>query len=323
MRIPEALQQAIRIVAGTVPPAEIAAAAAQLSRAYRDSRSAPYLPSPAHRIAYLQFRLPATFAALSRALALSTACLPGLKPRSLLDIGAGPGTAAWAAAEIFDSLERITHLEHDLRFAKLGGELASTAPHQAVRQAHWIIGDVSQLNLPESDLVVASYVLSELSPTARMAALQRAWQAARVLVIVEPGTPRGFEHVLEARERFIALGAQIAAPCPHHRRCPLAAAGDWCHFAQRVERTAEHRRVKEGELGYEDEKFSYLVVSREPVARPAARIVRHPRRHGGHTQLVLCTASGLQKQTVTRSNKQLYRMARKLEWGDPWEASMK
>jgi ribosomal protein RSM22 (predicted rRNA methylase) len=98
----------------------------------------------------------------------------------------------------------------------------------------------------------------------------------------------------------------------------MAAVGDWCHFAARVDRTAEHRRLKDGELGYEDEKFSYLAFSKTPAAHAEARIVRHPQVHGGHIRLTLCTPEGLQSPTVTRSKKEAFRAARKAKWGDGW-----
>ena len=102
----------------------------------------------------------------------------------------------------------------------------------------------------------------------------------------------------------------------------MAAAGDWCHFSQRVERTSQHRQLKGGALGYEDEKFSYLVAGKADASPTAARIVRHPGKHSGHVQLVLCTSQGqIENRTVTRSSKDAYKLARKAEWGDPWPDS--
>jgi ribosomal protein RSM22 (predicted rRNA methylase) len=99
----------------------------------------------------------------------------------------------------------------------------------------------------------------------------------------------------------------------------MAAAGDWCHFSQRVERTSQHRQLKGGALGYEDEKFSYLIAAKSTVPSKGARIVRHPSKHSGHVQLALCTAEGkLENHTVTRSSKEAYKRARKVEWGDLW-----
>jgi ribosomal protein RSM22 (predicted rRNA methylase) len=92
----------------------------------------------------------------------------------------------------------------------------------------------------------------------------------------------------------------------------MAAAGDWCHFSQRVERTSQHRQLKGGALGYEDEKFSYLIAAKSTVLSKGARIVRHPGKHSGHVQLALCTAEGkLENHTVTRSSKEAYKRARK------------
>jgi ribosomal protein RSM22 (predicted rRNA methylase) len=99
----------------------------------------------------------------------------------------------------------------------------------------------------------------------------------------------------------------------------MATAGDWCHFAQRVERTSQHRQLKGGELGYEDEKFSYFVAGKSDSPLSGSRIVRHPLKHSGHVQLMLCTAEGqIANRTVTRSSKEAYRRARKAEWGDLW-----
>jgi ribosomal protein RSM22 (predicted rRNA methylase) len=100
----------------------------------------------------------------------------------------------------------------------------------------------------------------------------------------------------------------------------MAAKGDWCHFSQRLERTSQHRQLKGGALGYEDEKFSYVIAARQSVAAEGARIVRHPGRHSGHIQLALCTPAGrIETETVTRSHKQAFRLARKAEWGDLWK----
>jgi ribosomal protein RSM22 (predicted rRNA methylase) len=99
----------------------------------------------------------------------------------------------------------------------------------------------------------------------------------------------------------------------------MAAAGDWCHFSQRIERTSQHRQLKGGELGYEDEKFSYVVGAKNTSISAGSRIVRHPGKHSGHVQLALCTPHcRIENRTITRSNKEAYKRARKAEWGDTW-----
>jgi ribosomal protein RSM22 (predicted rRNA methylase) len=177
------------------------------------------------------------------------------------------------------------------------------------------------LSCEKHDLVVISYTLGELPQPAAEAVLRKAWNCAnKFLVVIEPGTRRGFAAINVARSTLIANAANIIAPCPHHFACPMAASGDWCHFAQRVERTSLHRQLKGGDLGYEDEKFSYLIAGKgDDVPPMGARIVRHPRKHGGHVKLVLCTSEGqIENRTVTRSSKEAYKRARKAEWGDSW-----
>jgi len=139
-----------------------------------------------------------------------------------------------------------------------------------------------------------------------------------VLVVIEPGTPKNFSTIAQIRTQLIKGGGRPIAPCPHANACPMAVANDWCHFAVRLERTAEHRHLKSGTLGFEDEKFSYLAFSKEAVSMPLSRIVRHPEIHGGHIRLTLCTAEGLKSTIVTRSEKESFRAARKENWGDEW-----
>jgi ribosomal protein RSM22 (predicted rRNA methylase) len=169
------------------------------------------------------------------------------------------------------------------------------------------------------DLVIASYALGEISSAERRSLVSSAWEStSAAFVIIEPGTRRGFSVVAEIRDQLIASGAAIAAPCPHALPCPMRSQGDWCHFSVRVERSAQHRQLKQAELGFEDEKFSYVVATRMPAKPAVARIVRHPLRLTGHVKLQLCTSTGLSQQTVTRSQKESYRAVKKADWGSSW-----
>jgi len=62
-----------------------------------------------------------------------------------------------------------------------------------------------------------------------------------------------------------------------------------------------------------------VVAARHEVRPAAARIVRHPKKLSGHVQLMLCTLHGIETQTVTRSSRDAYKLARRSEWGDEWE----
>jgi ribosomal protein RSM22 (predicted rRNA methylase) len=166
--------------------------------------------------------------------------------------------------------------------------------------------------------VLCSYVLGELADGHAMAVLERAWRATRTaLVIVEPGWPRGHARLLAWRDRLMGWGAHVIAPCPHDLACPLAG-GDWCHFAARLDRTRLHRLVKGAALGWEDEKFAYLVAARLPALRPSARIIGPPRIEKGHVGLRLCHDGRADDVVVARREGTAFKAARKADWGDGW-----
>ena len=317
MRIPEELSDVIAKKSLSLPG--LSRAAAELSSTYRNREFAtPALKTMEQRLAYLMVRMPATYAACWRALRESSKVLDGFEPKSMLDLGAGPGTATWAATEVFPSLQSVSLMERDGAMLAFGRELMHPSQSSARRNANWIQADLSkELNVERAELVMLSYVLGELPGSVAERLVERAWSLTdKLLIVVEPGTRVGFEQVERIRTKMIANKAEIAAPCPHHELCPMAAAGDWCHFSQRLERTAEHRRMKQGKLGHEDEKFSYVAFTKVAAQRPEARIVRHPLYRPKQVQLTLCTAEGLKQTTVTKSQGERYRAAKKADWGE-------
>ena len=275
----------------------------RLSAAYRSEDRARAASSRLAVAAYLAYRAPATFAAAAAVFRQVQQLRPGWAPRSLLDVGAGPGVAAWAAVAAWPTLERLTLVEAEPEMIEAGRELTPGA--------RWVQADVSAARGP-ADLVLASYVLGELrDPVAPLL-----WeQTTDTIAFVEPGTPAGYRRILDARAATIEAGGFTVAPCPHDLPCPLPQ-DDWCHFGVRLPRTRLHRRAKGVELGYEDEKFSYAVLSREPVAKAAARIIRQPQVRSGHVNLVTCEPDAIHTRTVSRKLGLLYKEARGAAWGD-------
>ena len=184
-------------------------------------------------------------------------------------------------------------------------------------------GDLAAADAPAADVVVLSYAIGELTEARAGQALERALAlTSGALVVVEPGTPAGFARIRAVRDRLRAAGATIAAPCPHDDACPMAGA-DWCHFAVRLDRSRAHRQSKHAALGWEDEKFAYVVAVRDAAllrARAEARVIRRPRKETGHVRLALCAAGGLTDVVVTR-RAPTYRAARDASWGDAWVAT--
>ena len=321
MQLPEELVAAIECEIGRADSSALARASQELTRSYKaGTYSRPPIQSAAHRAAYLAVRFPATYAVNCRVLTELRRLAPLADIRSLLDLGAGPGTAVFAAAAIFPELRQATELESSDPWVKLGKQIAGASAHAVLREAEWIRQDMqSKFDASSHDLVAISYALGELPTEAAEALLDRAWSLAKqFLVVIEPGTPRGFSVIHMARGAMISAGAHILAPCPHSNACPMAGTRDWCHFAQRVERSSQHRKLKGAALGYEDEKFSYVIASRNSFSPVAARIVRHPQKHSGHVGLTLCGRQGLETKTITRSDREKYKLARQAQWGEAW-----
>ncbi len=321
--MPHTLSRALETVLDGLPAEPLRRATASLVDAYRSGAppTAQVLRDPTTAAAYAAYRMPATHAAVARALRHATELAPELEVHSLLDVGGGTGAATWAVAEAFASLERVTVLDGSADALALGARIGRHGP-PPVAGAHWsrmLLGPARAL--PAAELVVVSYLLGELAEPVRSGVVDAAAAAAsRLVLVVEPGTPRGSAAVLAARARFTDAGWHVLAPCPQDGACPVAARpGDWCHFAVRLDRTALHRRVKGGRLGHEDEKFSYVIASREPMARAGARVLRHPVTRKGLVQLEVCDSAGsAERVVVTRRDPIAYRAARDVSWGDSW-----
>lgn len=321
--MPHPLAQALDAVLDGLPADPLRRATASLIEAYRSGAppSQQVLRDPTAAAAYAAYRMPATHAAVSRALRHATELAPDLEVASLVDVGGGTGAATWAVAEAFPGLERATVLDGSADALALGARIGRHGP-PVVAAAGWtrlLFGP--GVTLPEADLAVVSYVLGELPAAVQAAVVDAAATAASGLVLVlEPGTPRGYAAVLAARSRLTDAGWHLLAPCPQDGPCPVAARpGDWCHFAVRLDRSALHRRVKGGRLGHEDEKFSYVLAAREPVAPAEGRVLRHPVTRKGLVQLEVCDSQGSTgRVVVTRRDPIAYRAARDATWGDPW-----
>lgn len=321
MQLPAQLRSAMAACAESVNGRDLAKAAEQISKRYlREDFKSPIMRTDAERAAYALTRMPATYAACRHVFDQIRSVIPEIRIESVLDLGAGAGAASWAAVEVFPSIQRISMVERDAALAAMAREFAAKADSEPLRNATHLCADMRTNPPSVADLVVLSYALGELTREDAARVIAQALQAAkRLLVVIEPGTVRGFETILAVRELLLGADQHLVAPCPHHNVCPMAAAGDWCHFAQRIERTAEHRRLKGADLGYEDEKFSYVAAAKSTTTRPSSRIVRHPLARPGHIQLTLCTAEGLKRETIGKSQKEKFRAARAAYWGAPWK----
>lgn len=326
MNLPDLLKEAIEREARSIDQSALSQASQELTKRYRDQsqrqhimrKQERFVNSAAQRIAYVLARMPATYEAVFSILNHLKDLIP-FSFHSLLDVGAGPATATWAAATVFPNLVQAVLLEQDASLIDLGKNLSFGHSPALIKNAKW-----KQTNLlkeeafPNSDLTIVSYSMGEWPQSQWEEILNKLWKSTqKLLLIVEPGTMAGFKVIVTARQYLIEQGAYMAAPCPHLLRCPMAES-DWCHFSTRIARSSLHRQIKKGTLGHEDEKFSYIAVSKRPVDTPLARIVRHPQKHSGHINFKLCSKEGLIDKTISRREGERYKEAKDLEWGDPF-----
>src|SRR5689334_7933949 len=106
MELPPLLREAIDRALDGIALTDLAAAAATLSRRYREERHDGRLLVANRRdaLAYIAARLPATYAAVRASFDAIADIRPDFAPRTMLDIGAGPATALWAAADCWPAL---------------------------------------------------------------------------------------------------------------------------------------------------------------------------------------------------------------------------
>jgi len=147
-------------------------------------------------------------------------------------------------------------------------------------------------------LAIMSFTLSDLpNQAARREAIEGMWNSgAETMVIVDRGTPAGFQVVADARQQLLmlgrretrratyerevagpennqdissenptAVGSWVLAPCPHDKPCPLHLSDNpkhFCHFSQRIERPKFLKDTKHTTKHEEDAKFSYVIIRR-------------------------------------------------------------
>jgi ribosomal protein RSM22 (predicted rRNA methylase) len=314
--LPAELKAALEAKLHGLSRSDAATRSARISETYRSGGGSAAIRTEADALAYALARMPATYAAVTASLNALCEVRPDFKPKTLLDIGAGPGTATWAAAETFSSLADYTSIDVNPALRTLALDLFDKCARLSNIQYKEGEARAVLMNAEPADLVVASYLLGEMDDTKRAALADQMWAKTRdTLLIVEPGTPAGYARIIELRAQLIRLGAHVAAPCPHDGECPLAAP-DWCHFTQRLPRSRAHKTLKGAELPFEDEKFAYVALTRAAITRRPARVLAQPDVGKVEVTAKLCTSGGLAVAKIPRRAKADYARARRWRWGD-------
>ena len=320
MELPVSLKEKINKKAEGKKQAELLEISKEISDKYinKSGRGNRLVTKDEEALVYSIVRMPATYGAVYTSLNWSLENFDE-ELNSVLDVGAGTGAASWAVSECLHKELKITCLEREDAMLNLGKEYMQNES-VSLTNAIWMKQDVSNTEIKEkADLVISSYMLNEFSEETRIKAVQKLWNATnKLLLIIEPGTPESFKKMKRIREYLIECGGNVIAPCVHNQKCELPE-NDWCQFTCRISRSKLHKILKGGDSPFEDEKFFYLAISKDEkitTKKEFSRVLRHPKIETGKITLKVCGSNGIEEKMITKKEKDLFKMARKIESGD-------
>jgi ribosomal protein RSM22 (predicted rRNA methylase) len=249
--------------------------------------------------AYILFRTPATQAALKKVFSH----LEGKTFKTALELGSGPGSSYPVLKDLF--VEKIVYIEKEAGFRR------------ELEDVTWIVRNfLEKFTYPKSELILFSYSLGELNSEEQIDVLNRAIESSEdTIVIVEPGTTHGYDTLMRARDFLIEKDFFIHAPCFHAKSCPKRGVG-WCHFSVRLERSRVHRQIKGGSLGYEDEKYCFIIASKKRVENKFFTILDAPKVEKHRIRMNLCTPDGQKVFECKANNRELFKSLKKKGWGE-------
>ncbi len=315
MKIPDLLENVIEEKLNHVKLTELKPYASKLSEKYmyQERTGETLLNTEIEALAYSIMRMPATYGAVYTALKHTLERIDA-NIQSVLDIGAGTGATTWAISELLDT-KNIQCFEREPVMLELGKSFMSQNPK--LKDISWDYIDIVKDDLDvKADLVVTSYMLNEIKAENRKDVISKLINSSNhIILIIEPGTPEGFRNIKEVQKIAIENGLYIIAPCTFQGICPLPDE-DWCHAIVRMERTKVHKLLKSADLPYEDEKFSYIAISKEKCDNSGIRILRHPMIEKGKITLKVCHDGKIKEMIVTKKDKELFKRIKKKKCGD-------
>ncbi|MGH7204396.1 MAG: small ribosomal subunit Rsm22 family protein, partial [Candidatus Levyibacteriota bacterium] len=274
-------------------------------------------------LAYLGMRVPATYAQIYGALGTIQESIPSWKPQSLLDIGSGPGTGGWAALAHWSDLLQVNCLDENKDFIEIGEQIATAA--QLPQEFSWKKQDLRDGiddNGKVYDLIIIANVLNELHPTAQEKIIGQAFnKCTGVLLIIEPGTPKGSQIVAAAAQKLRKVGNLLA---PYIANAFVQDNDYYLHFPQRFIRPEFQRRIRQHMRAdaakasdWEEAKYSYVAISKIASEKEyLGRCVGQVHVQKGFLQVPVLRADGVTKIKIMKRDKENFSYAKHLRWGE-------
>ena len=309
MQLPLKCQEKVNKLYSQLRQGELSKVQKDLTYKYKNEtgESKSLINSKADSLLYAISRMPATYAVIYTLLSqlLDQGLISGIE--SVFDVGSGTGAGYFAIKEIDDDA-KITLFERDENMIKVFETLTD---NEVSVQKLDIIRDRVET---KADLVMTSYVLSEMKEQDRLNSVLKLLEITnKYLLIIDTGTPRTYENMMTVKRFVQERGYNVIAPC-QSAKCGLK--NDYCQFYARVERSSLMRQAKQSELSYEDEKYFYLLISKEKAENCSKRVIRRPIIKPNNIELCLCSSDGVNKENFTKKNKDLFKMAKKAKIND-------
>jgi len=230
----------------------------------------------------------------------------GRKPRSVLDLGSGPGPLAFAALDA--GAAEIVAADRSKPALTLARELATEAD-EAIATREWDPDKRSKIPDGNYDVISFGHVLNELfgqtdaAIPKRVAVVEEA--LARIpkngsVVIMEPALKDTSRKLLALRDLLVGKGYAVRAPCLFRGPCPaLIRDNDWCHADRPwTMPPVVESLARAASLHKESLKMSYLVLAPKGEAWPEPpkgrlfRIVSEPLEGKGRQRYMGCGTEG-------------------------------
>ncbi len=301
---------------------EVGAGVKQLSMGLtrnRELAGARYMDDPKLLGAYLLFYWPVSYAQARSTLSELTS-----RPRSVLDLGSGPGPLAFAALDA--GAATVVAADRSKPALDLARALALEAG-EGLATREWS----PEKPLPDGkyDLITMGHVVNELfngaiAPRAEL--LEKILERVNPngsLVVIEPALRDTSRALLQVRDVLVNHGYAVRAPCLFKGNCPaLNKESDWCHAERswRMPGIVEDLARTAG-LHKESLKMSYLVLAPRGEAWPTPppgtlfRIVSEPLEGKGRRRFMACGPDGrvglaMQEKHESERNRLFFKITR-------------
>lgn len=290
-----------------------------LSTAYTEGRRQipkNYLNKKEYRSAYILYFLLINAAKVWHTLVQVENQFPRKGKLRILDLGAGPGTAALACSRFFgDRPIEVLGVEQNKSISKDARELwkrfCSDSKHSFYIQSVILHPNniSSLLRGKQFDLCIAANFLSELPFRDQFRLAATVLNASKTAVFIEPALQKTTHALMRLRDSLLAdRRGEVIAPCLHQKNCPMLKANrrDWCHFYIEWKCPQLIRKV-DAQVGNRHDylKMAYMIFGNRPRGNDGEkiwRVVSSPLISKGKREFLLCGNNG-HLEKVARLNK--------------------